>query len=346
MNLCWSSVLVGLLLLAVSTRGQGPALKFKMPLAPQLSEPNSQMGIEPPVHTRPIDQTMTKDDKNHQHHSAAHKEPVGNPLTMEPDDPRLGEQPKPIPPGAQLQFNMGIKYEPQTHHQQLGRNSAPQAINIREADGRRFFLVTGPESAGNRHVVSMLTASGCAGAADHFQPFDLQRDRHPDWHSSIRWDWQTRRQFNNSECFVMHRSLPHAFHWPKIGLLLDQLHAFGFKPHVINTERAPLIMAHSQVRRKHAPSVSAALHNIDMGRRLLLTAMATQPETMPYDVVHHNDLELKANVVHLLKRCGRKVTLNQPRFRNTDSDYVDEQKEPIDLSVYEDADPAAIDPNK
>jgi hypothetical protein len=311
-------------------------------------EPKEQMGIEAPVHDRPLTQTMYRPPTVEQHHANAHKEPVSNPLTMDRDDPRLGVAPPPIPAGAQRNFDLGLKVDYGSPLQREGRLAPPERAIFREADNRRFFLVTGAESAGNRHLVSLLVASGCAGAADHYQPFDLQKDRNPDWRSSVRWDWQTKRLYNASECFVMHRSLPHAFEWPKLDLLLAQLRGFGFRPHVLIPQRQDPVVAQSQVRRGHAPDLKWAARNIEMAKRLITTTLANQPETMPYNYVLHSDLQHPEYVRHLLAQCGRRMPMQQnvPRFRNTDSEYLSEEKQPVDLSVYDDADPTEVAPTQ
>lgn len=158
-------------------------------------------------------------------------------------------------------------------------------------DGRPFYLVMGAESTGNRYVVSLLMALGCAGAAGHDQPFDYARDRHHDWPLRVRWDYMMRRHFASLPCLVMHRSLPHANQWPQPLEMIEQLLEIGFRPYLLVPQRNLTSVVHSQVRHRHVHNASEAVENLLRAHNLInQTLPLLDALQVPHVRVSHSQL--------------------------------------------------------
>lgn len=127
-----------------------------------------------------------------------------------------------------------------------------------------FFVVTAPESSGNRYVVRLLGAGGCYGRSDHRQPFDLRGD----------WDRMAKAGLYSSTaeaapCYVMHRSIPHAKHWTDLRRLAGSIQTNGLEPVFVTIRRNSTIVAASQLHEKHVRSLSQAQKNIADAEELL-----------------------------------------------------------------------------
>jgi len=68
---------------------------------------------------------------------------------------------------------------------------------------KRCFLVLGPESSGTRWLTSILCDAGCAGSAEHQQPWDSEPLR--------------------GDLVVWRRSFPHGAEWPNLTAMFDGL---------------------------------------------------------------------------------------------------------------------------
>lgn len=140
----------------------------------------------------------------------------------------------------------------------------PETRSTRNLAGKPCFVVTAPESSGNRYVVRLLEAGGCYGRSGHRQPFDQRGD----------WDRMSKSALysataQEAPCFVMHRSMPHATHWTDLRRLAESIEANGLEPVFITIHRNTSIVAASQVHEKHVRSVGQAHKNIGEARRVI-----------------------------------------------------------------------------
>lgn len=100
---------------------------------------------------------------------------------------------------------------------------------------KRAFLVTGPESAGNRLLAAVLSAAGCVGEGSTASRFN------------------ERLPFDEDPAVVI-RSMPHGGDWYPVEMLLSTLRRRGYEVTVLVTTRDPVALARSQVANGHQPS--------------------------------------------------------------------------------------------
>lgn len=97
---------------------------------------------------------------------------------------------------------------------------------------KRAFLVTGPESSGNRMMAAILSAAGCRGSGSTDSPYN---DQLPAGESPV----------------VIIRSFPHGGRWPNLRELIAQLQSCGYEVTVLVTARGPVALERSQVAAGH-----------------------------------------------------------------------------------------------
>ena len=129
---------------------------------------------------------------------------------------------------------------------------------------KRFFLVCGPESSGNRFVTKLLVAAGVAGDDGHDQGFDYDL-------------WSDRPMPDD---VVLRRSIPHGRGGPRgnpraWGPTPDLVHIAaralqrGYTVQTIYVYRDPYCCARSQVGAGHLELFEAALESIRGAQRFL-----------------------------------------------------------------------------
>ncbi len=108
------------------------------------------------------------------------------------------------------------------------------------------YFVVGAESSGTRIMTRIMIANGCAGSAEHEQPFDNGMPH----------------GFSTYEPVVWRRSYPHGGERPEIHHCIERLQNYDYAPHVIITMRDFNAMAHSQVNANHFATIDEAHANI------------------------------------------------------------------------------------
>jgi LPS sulfotransferase NodH len=105
---------------------------------------------------------------------------------------------------------------------------------------KRAYLVTGPESAGNRLLAGILAGAGCHGTGS---TDSVYTDTLPDGSVSP---------------VVVIRSQPHGDIWPETDDTLDGLMQADYEVTVLVTTRAAVPLERSQVAQGHAPTEELA----------------------------------------------------------------------------------------
>ena len=134
----------------------------------------------------------------------------------------------------------------------MGQSSRPRL----QFANQTFYIVASPESSGNRYTVSLLQATGCFGRSGHGQPFDIQAD----WNAINKAGFYGAAR--SAQCYVMHRSVPHARSWPSLPVIVDNVRRLKLNPVVIRIHRNESIVALSQVREKHVRTLDEARQHI------------------------------------------------------------------------------------
>jgi len=133
---------------------------------------------------------------------------------------------------------------------------------------RPFYVVLSPESNGNRYLVSLLVAAGCAGRSGHAQPFDMPAQVAADWPNRVLL-----ARAGNAPCGAMHRSMPHAGVWVNVSRMEADIRAAGWEPRFLVSLRAEPAAAASQVAAGHARTQLIAIDAILHAQHTILAAM-------------------------------------------------------------------------
>lgn len=134
---------------------------------------------------------------------------------------------------------------------------------------RPFYIVLSPESNGNRYLVSLLVAAGCAGRSGHGQPFDMPVQLAADWPNRVLVSAAPA----GARCAAMHRSMPHAGVWVNATQLAADIRAAGWEPRFLVSLRAEDDAAASQVAAGHARTQLQAVETILYAQRLIVAAL-------------------------------------------------------------------------
>lgn len=133
---------------------------------------------------------------------------------------------------------------------------------------RPFYVVLSPESHGNRYLVSLLVAAGCAGRGGHGQPFDMPVQLDADWPNRVLV-----APAGTAPCAAMHRSMPHAGVWINVTRLDADIRAAGWEPRFLTLLRAEDTAAASQVVAGHARTQLVAVDRILWAQRAILAQL-------------------------------------------------------------------------
>lgn len=184
---------------------------------------------------------------------------------------------------------------------------------------KTFFIVAAPESSGNRYTVSLLQATGCFGRAGHMQPFDVRHD----------WNGINPAGFYgasmSAQCYVMHRSIPHAGTWPDLRTISRNVRAREMNPVLITIHRNESIVAQSQVHEHHVRDLAQARLNIARAQR----SLHEQHEWARQNGVQVVELEFSrmGDADYMQSEFYTKIGRPQPRnseltrFKNPDARY-------------------------
>lgn len=107
------------------------------------------------------------------------------------------------------------------------------------------FLVWGPESTGTRFCTEVLISLGCAGSAQHDQPFD-----------------KVIPSAESGRPIVWRRSFPHAGTWPEPTKIIKTVKSKGYTPYIVVTVRDLACTCRSQVSVGHVETIEQARENI------------------------------------------------------------------------------------
>ncbi len=140
----------------------------------------------------------------------------------------------------------------------------------------RFYLVVGPESAGNRYTVKMMIhMADCFGKSGHDQPFDDKLGITHHKKKISNWSQIDFTQYDlvKKSCAVMHRSMPHEGEIVNIDYMVQQIRDHGMEPYILITYRSEPHMIMSQITNKHTNSVQESAQNIDSGMYSIFEAI-------------------------------------------------------------------------
>lgn len=183
---------------------------------------------------------------------------------------------------------------------------------------RPFYLVSSPESNGNRYLVELLVAHGCYGKSGHVQPFDDRRAFGGNsWPNHLRRPDRFPRTL--APCLAMHRSIPHNKVWVDLAQLVREITAVGYEPRILVSLRAEHVAEVSQVSRKHVRTIDQAHENIHHAQRHIFEQLATMP-TVWFRVVLYEQLAHEDYVRWLVEHeLGLTLAAEYPRFEDRDA---------------------------
>lgn len=194
-----------------------------------------------------------------------------------------------------------------------------QHISPRPAPSRVFYISAGPESSGNRFLVSLLLSAGCYGKSDHVQPFDPKQAKiaRGHWSDHVHIDAHA----TTRSCCVMHRSIPHGGGWPNLQDLVYQIQSAGFEPRLLLPQRADDATFNSQVQQGHVRTVEEARHNTLKARQHITNALAAMPHVWSRPV-YYEQLG-NEHYVHTLfeDEMGLTLPADHPRFEDRDEKH-------------------------
>lgn len=174
-----------------------------------------------------------------------------------------------------------------------------------DVSGPRAFLVLGPESSGTRLMTQILINAGCAGSAEHEQPFD---DENYDLyqHDSIVW----------------RRSVPHNRKPLDLPGMVSRLHYAGFLGRDIRAivmTRDLHCMVQSQVRDfQHAPSEHVSESRIRESYKSIFSQTANSG--LWFVVVPYESLVLGSQRT-VLQSLGLEIPESLIQIRNENQKY-------------------------
>lgn len=155
---------------------------------------------------------------------------------------------------------------------------------------KRAFLVSGPESSGNRLVLSLLEESGCV---------NLTADAEPDWNALQP----------EGETIALMRSMPHGGRWDSIWRLVRHIESFGYTTTVLVPVRDNHCVADSQAEIKYAESYEDGLARVSRAYSHVIGACVLA--RLDYHLVPYESLVLHP------KQAGNAllVLLGMPKVR-------------------------------
>lgn len=141
------------------------------------------------------------------------------------------------------------------------------------------FLVTGPESAGNRLLAAILTRAGCHGTGAHDSPYT---DRLP---------------ADGEDPVVLIRSMPHGGSWPDLGWSVQALRTRGYHVTMLITVREPVAHIRSQVARGHSRTEAAARIDTMSAYQRIFRAILELPQRPAFRLVPYEGFVLHPEAI-------------------------------------------------
>lgn len=135
----------------------------------------------------------------------------------------------------------------------------------------RAFFVLGPEASGTRWLTSLFIKAGCAGTAEHAQPFD---DKLPEHGGDI----------------VLRRSVPYWGRWPDLGGTIKRLQDRGYDVTGVVIIRDWQITRQSQVVAGHVRDEKQAQERMQEAAAAIFFVL--WDTRTPYTVVTYESLLL------------------------------------------------------
>lgn len=187
-----------------------------------------------------------------------------------------------------------------------------------------FYLVTSPESSGNRFTVELLMSSGCVGVAGHHQPFDNAKRWGAQWPNHVDTE-QTSQKNMLAPCFVFHRSVPHNGVWVNLTALVQEIEQAGFCPRLVIPQRPEHIVEASQMFRGHTTTIEKAREHVLRAEAHIEQALGQMPDVWKQRVLYES-LESEKYIHWLFdNRMGRPLPADHPRFENRDQKHLREK---------------------
>lgn len=183
---------------------------------------------------------------------------------------------------------------------------------------RPFYVVTSPESSGNRFTVSLMLSAGCYGVAGHQQPFDEPRRHGAAWPNHVNSALGARSQ---ARCFVAHRSMPHNGVWVDLPMLVGDIRRAGMEPRILVPHRPEHVVIPSQVKQRHVRTARQAEDNVARAHRTLATALGALPDVWFQPVLYEQLGDER--YLHWLfdRRMNLPLPHNHPQFQDRDSKH-------------------------
>lgn len=149
---------------------------------------------------------------------------------------------------------------------------------------KRAILVLGAECSGTRYWTDLLIRAGCAGSAEHIQPWDSTSPEH-------------------EELIVWRRSFPHGGQWPGIPQLAHLLRQRHYEVSGLVCLRGFFSICSGQAG-KHQPTFQEAEQAVQFAYKLIFTGITVA--NLPYWIANYEAAALRpeAYCQRLLKRLG------------------------------------------
>lgn len=178
-------------------------------------------------------------------------------------------------------------------------------VAARLPDGKRAFLVLGPESHGTHLVTDLLVHAGCHGRSGAHVAWQGEwpaaiDDRQP-WDEALPTD---------EDPIVWRRSVPHLAHWPDIRGMIGSLEARGYEVRAVVVHREVYAAIQSQLKWRHVGDATTARANVERAYPYIfahLEAAAVPATVVGYESLVHEPAAQDA----LLEEIGLEV----PRAR-------------------------------
>jgi hypothetical protein len=168
---------------------------------------------------------------------------------------------------------------------------------------KKFFLVMGPESSGNRYCVKLIIdGAQCYGQAGHYQPYDIRKNHKQ--MTAMQWSEIDFKKLKESQkqCGVMHRSIPHDGKYVNITHMVAQIRSQGMTPHILITLRSEPHMILSQIRNQHTSNIHQSEVNIEEGFKHLFNYLYNS--STPFDFVFYDLMDQSYYIQWLFKKIG------------------------------------------
>jgi hypothetical protein len=176
--------------------------------------------------------------------------------------------------------------------------------------GQRAYIVTGPESSGNRYLVQILRACGCYTVAPSIEKDPPQPVDDPD-----RVDFTKLFLAPGKDLIAFHRSIPHGGQWVDLSAIAKQLSQAGYKSRtLLIMARNTRSMVDGQVRENHTlGNRHLSRNHISKAWRHIFSHVNSFDS---FQVVPYVDLTSNLFVNWLVADLGLTLSSERPRFIN------------------------------